>query len=141
MFEIGRYTQADIDSISWFYNINKRISDLKKLKETPSIIKQISSLQKRLETELSGEYHEVIEYSIEDGKPEVKKFNKKIRDGMLENLKQYLSEDTEKHAVNKYLKDKCRAKIKDDEIDNLDSIFRFVNFYEDEYHKINGRTI
>ena len=108
MLELNPRIEDKIEAIQFYYtnkaNIEKFKSMIEKHKvNIQELENEIVKTQYKINTELIGEYKEVVEFDIKDGKPVSNLVNKKIRKGRLEKLKPYLMEKDEKTAINKYL--------------------------------------
>ena len=118
--------EEDIASINYYYNRKNFISNCQeKMSEYYNKInelnKQIKKAESELKIELTGEYCDVFDFMSKGGSYTTNIVNKKVREGKLENLKEYLYESSEKRALDKYLKS-IGGKFYDKECINIDEL-------------------
>lgn len=102
MLSIPKNIQSDIDAIIYYYN---RKSYINRLKDVLSKDK-LDKIKKDLENEMHSKYEDSYEFVNVDGRYTTQIKRKKIGEGRLENVKQFLNSRTEKSAINRYLKSK-----------------------------------
>ena len=108
--EITPDMESEINNIIYYYNQQKRIHELQEYITSlyDKIHKTYDSMQKirkNISVEMTGEYKDVLDFVPVNGKYEMQAINKKIREGKLESVKQYLECTTEHKAINMYLKE------------------------------------
>lgn len=126
MFNLTHDVESDIDAIDYYYKQQERLDFLfsymtQLYGKIAKIHEETSKIQRQLEIEKNGLYKDVIDFVFENGKYITKQVNKKLRNGSLENLKQFISEDNENKAINAYLKSKG-IKIRCNEAVDIDKL-------------------
>ena len=136
MLELNPRIEDKIEAIQFYYtnkaNIEKFKSMIEKHKvKIQELENEIVKTQYKINTELIGEYKEVVEFDIKDGKPVSNLVNKKIRKGRLEKLKSFLTEKDEVSAINKFLESIGGEENRvTKEILNIDSFYVGENEYD-----------
>lgn len=108
--EITPNMETDINNIIFYYNQQKRIHELqdhmtKLYSRINDTYNSIQKIRNTILTEMNGEYKDVLDFVPINGKYEMQSINKKMREGKLEGVKQYLECTTEHKAINMYLKE------------------------------------
>ena len=108
MFTLIKYFDNAIADIHFYYNNKQKISKLKECmnkhpERKSELNDKIWDIQGKINTELFGEYKVLYQYFVEDGKIISRRVKKKVRNGKLENLIDFISESSERKAINKFL--------------------------------------
>lgn len=128
--------EEDIAAINYYYN---RHNFILKCQEEMSnyyskineLNKQIKKAESELKIELNGEYCDVFDFMTKGGSYTTNIVNKKVREGRLEKLKEYLYESSERRALDRYLKD-IGGKFYDKECINIDELLGIDYDVEEE---------
>lgn len=126
MLNIDKNIENDLDAIIYYYTMKEKIDKYLSLiveyyDKITKIHKQVEKFKKNLNNELSGYYKDMIDFVKKDDSYETVVVNKKVKEGILEHLTDFIHEKDEVTAVNKYLKTKG-IKIHCNEAINIDEL-------------------
>ena len=122
MITLDEKVEQDINAICYYYNRQEELNKIYKYTTSlynriAELSNQIKKIKDTLDTEMKGEFKDVIQYGMVDNHPTSQIVRKKVRKGKLESVRKYITEKDEMYAINKYLKSKGIKIPRNNEID------------------------
>lgn len=108
MLTLNSSIENAISAIHFYYNSKRKISKLKtRMNSCPERKSELNTkiwdIQGKINVELFGEYKVMYQYDVVNNIVISKRVRKKVRSGRLEKLVDYISEGSEKKAIEKFL--------------------------------------